>query len=438
VAGLIIGHPSGTVAPAAAKDARPAGSRTARMQPVRVAHLVSHPIQYYAPLYRELASRPEIDLTVYYYSAASAGEFYDPGFGRSIRWDTPLLDGYRSRFCPSAGRASLNTGWRGRPNWDVVREIIREPYEVVWLHGYNHPTSLLAALGARFSGARLLIREDQTLLDRRPWWKRAAKAVILRALFSQATGLYVGAQNRRYFAHYGMPPDRLLPTPHCVDNRMFRRRAAELRDARAAIRAGFGITDNEPVVLFCGRLIEKKQPLALVEAYARVREDRPCWLLLVGDGTERGAVQDCVQTRKIPGVLLAGFLNQSQLPAAYTAADLLVLPSARHETWGLVVNEAMNFGLPIVASDKVGCAEDLVRPGWNGFVVPHRDVAALARAIATLVADSQMREAFGARSRALVEEYSLERCATGIVAACVRAAHTYACSDASEREGAKP
>jgi len=416
-------------------ERRPLGRGAARTQPVRVAHLVSHPVQYYAPLYRELASRTEIDLTVYYYSAASAREFYDPEFGRTVRWDTPLLDGYRSRFCPSAERNGIDAGWRARPNWDVVREVVRTGYDVVWLHGYNHPTGLLAALGARFSGARVLIREDQTLLDRRPWWKRAAKAVILRALFSQATGLYVGAQNRRYFAHYGMPPERLLPAPHCVDNQMFRQRAAALRGERAAIRAGFGITDDEPVVLFCGKLIEKKQPLVLVEAYERVRSLRPCWLLLVGDGTQRGVIQDLVERRKIPGVLMPGFLNQSQLPAAYVAADLLVLPSAWHETWGLVVNEAMNFGLAIVVSDKVGCADDLVRPGWNGFVVPDRDVAALTRAIATLVADLQMREAFGARSRALVEEYSLERCASAIVAACVRAAHPHPCSDAGEREG---
>jgi glycosyltransferase involved in cell wall biosynthesis len=428
VGSLSDGRSANALAPVEARETRPPEGEAIATRPVRVAHLVSHPIQYYAPLYRELASRPEIDLTVYYYCAATVREFYDPGFARSIRWDTPLLDGYRSRFCSSAERTSLNAGWWNRPNWDVVREIVREGYEVVWLHGYHHPTSLLAALAARATGAHLFIREDQTLLDHRPWWKRIAKAMVLRALFRQATGLYVGVQNWRHYAHYGMPTHRLFAAPHCVDNRMFRERGAALRGQRTAIRAGFGITGDAPVVLFCGKLIEKKQPLALVEAYARVRQEHPCWLLLVGDGAERAAIQDRVTRRQIPGVRMAGFLNQSELPAAYTAADLLVLPSAWHETWGLVVNEAMNFGLPIVVSDKVGCAEDLVRPVWNGFVVPHRDVAALARAVATLVGDSQMREVFGARSRTLVEEYSLERCANGIIAACL---------DGRRREGAK-
>jgi glycosyltransferase involved in cell wall biosynthesis len=385
---------------------------------VSVAHLVSHPVQYYVPLYRELASRPAIALTVYYYSSATLREFHDPGFGRAVRWDTELLDGYRARFCASAERARVGGGWRRQPNWDVVREVVRGGFDVVWLHGYNHPTSVLAAMAARAVGARLLIREDQTLLDPRPWWKRAAKAVILRALFSQATGLYVGARNRQYFAHYGIPDCRLFAAPHCVDNTLFRARAAALASERQVIRARLGISDGAPVVLFCGKLIDKKQPRLLLEAYDRIRRERACWLLLAGDGAERAAIETFVRSRGLPRVVLAGFLNQSELPAAYTAADLLVLPSAWHETWGLVVNEAMNFGLPVVVSDKVGCAADLVRHGWNGFVVPHRDAEALAEAIGRLVVDPLLRAEFGARSRALVEAYSIERCADGIVAAC--------------------
>jgi len=411
-------HPPG-VAPAL--PGRPPAAGAARARPVRVAHLVSHPVQYYVPLYRALSARPEIELTVYYYSAATIREFFDPGFGRTLRWDTELLDGYRAKFCPSAAGAPASSGWLRRPNWDVVREIARGGWDVVWLHGYNHPTSLLAAAVARARGARLLIREDQTLLESRPWWKRAAKAVALRALFSQASGLYVGEQNRRHFAHYGMPDHRLFPAPHCVDNQVFRARAASLAPQRAALRARLGIIDDAPVVLFCGKLIAKKQPLELLEAFARVRARRPCWLLLAGDGDLRAAIEAAIREHGIPGVLLPGFLNQSELPGAYAAADLLVLPSAWHETWGLVVNEAMNFSLPVVVSDKVGCAADLVRPGWNGIVVPHTDVGALARAIGVLVAHDDVRAELGRHGRELVDAYSVERCADGIVAACTSA-----------------
>ncbi len=135
----------------------------------------------------------------------------------------------------------------------------------------------------------------------------------------------------------------------------------------------------------------------------------------------RSAVEDAVERRRIPNVLMPGFLNQTERPKAYTAADIFVLPSAFQETWGLVVNEAMNFPLPIIVSGKAGCAEDLVRPRWNGFVIPHRNIEVLAEAIARLVGDEGTRLEFGERSLRLISEYSIEACADGIVAAYLTA-----------------
>jgi glycosyltransferase involved in cell wall biosynthesis len=144
----------------------------------------------------------------------------------------------------------------------------------------------------------------------------------------------------------------------------------------------------------------------------------PCWLLLAGDGPLRPVIEEQVRQHVTPGVLMPGFLNQSELPLAYAASDLLALCSS-HETWGLVVNEAMNFGLPIVASDRVGCAADLVKSGWNGFVFPHQDVGALADALGKLIESENMRREFGIRSLELVSNYSVENCADGVLAACL-------------------
>jgi glycosyltransferase involved in cell wall biosynthesis len=278
----------------------------------------------------------------------------------------------------------------------------------------------MAVAAARARGMRVLLRDEQTLLHRRPPHIAAAKEIALRALYSQCSALYIGEENRRYFARYGMPPERMHPARYCVDNTRLQRAAAELAPRRPELRASVGITDDAPVVLFAGKLIAKKQPLALIEAFSRVRAETPCWLLVAGDGPLRAAAERMVDRLRTPDVRFTGFLDEHRLPEAYAAGDVFVLPSRLHETWGLVVNEAMNFGLPVVVSDKVGCAADLVRSGENGVVVAHDSVAALAAAIRALVTDGALRKRFGAASRRIVDSYSIEACADGIVAACTQ------------------
>lgn len=387
------------------------------MRRVRVAHLVSHPIQYFAPLYRELARRPEIDLTVYFFSDATARRYFDRGFGREVAWDTPLLGGYRHVFVPSACRTPIGGPFWRRRNVDLVRALAVSPPDVVWAHGYAHLTSWLAFGAARLRRTPFLLREEQTLLSPRAPWRRAIKAAPLRLLLGSAHGLAIGEANARYLLHYGLAAERLFRAPYCVDNDFFTRQAAELSGLRDDLRASFGITDGAPVILFVGKFEPTKNLGVLLEAFDRAVREKSAWLLLVGDGP----LAEEIRRRGHGRVLMPGFLNQSDLGRAYAAADALVLPSAS-ETWGLVVNEAMNFGLPVVVSDRVGCAQDLVEPGSNGFVFPHDDPEALADVLRLLIDDGELRRRFGETSRAIVSRYSIEACADGIVAACLGAA----------------
>jgi glycosyltransferase involved in cell wall biosynthesis len=194
------------------------------------------------------------------------------------------------------------------------------------------------------------------------------------------------------------------------------------------LRRSFGITDDAPVVLFAGKFDPQKNVGLLLDAFEEVRREHDAWLLLVGDG----AMGPEIRERAAERVLTPGFLNQSELTHAYAAADVFVLPSVS-ETWGLVVNEAMNFGLPVVVSDRVGCGEDLVREGENGFVVAHDDPIALADALRALVGNAELRRRMGARSRELVSSYTITACADGIVAACLAACG--GCAVHAEAEG---
>jgi glycosyltransferase involved in cell wall biosynthesis len=390
-------------------------------RPLRVAHLVSHPIQYYIPLYRALSKKENIDLTVFFYTAMGMDGYFDRDFGKEIRWDIDLTSGYRSVFLADSG-VSFKPGFFQLPNWKLLWLLLRGRYDVIWIHGYQHTNTLAAKIISLICGYGFLIREDQTLLEPRSLRKHLLKKLVFTMLFSgkRAGALYTGLNSRKHFQHYGVSDSRLFPAVHSVDDAFFSEQALSLASERSQLRLSWGITDDAPVVLFAGKLIEKKQPLLLLEAFGRVASKRACWLLFVGDGPLAPDVrQACTDFGIADRVILAGFLNQQELPMAYIAADLFVLPSSAHETWGLVVNEAMHFGLPIIASDHVGCVPDLVHEAVNGFVFPAQDLLALSEALQALIDDRELRIEFSKRSVEIIKQYTVENCAESIKEACL-------------------
>jgi glycosyltransferase involved in cell wall biosynthesis len=395
-------------------------------RPLRVLAAAAGPVFYQTPLYQRLAADPRIDLTVLFASSGGVRP-YDAGLGgRPVVWDVDLLDGYNSRFVKKADRNEAGAGFLGLRDLDIVGPILGGRWDALWVHGYSYLTLWLAIAAATVRGIPVLVREEQTLLHERPVPRRWLRAAVLRGLFARASGLYIGSNNRRFFAHHGIPAERLHFVPYCVDNAALQQQAAELADRRAELRAGLGIGPGAgPVVLFVGKLIPKKQPLLALEAFAGVRRELPCTLLVVGEGELEGAMRARVARDGIPDVRFAGFLNRGQIAQAFAAANLFVLPSGRHETWGLVVNEAMNFALPVVVSDKVGCAADLVTDGDNGFVVAAGQAGPLISALRKLVESADLRQAMGRRSRERIDRWHYGLAAQGIIEACQAAAATH-------------
>jgi glycosyltransferase involved in cell wall biosynthesis len=241
--------------------------------------------------------------------------------------------------------------------------------------------------------------------------------LVLHGLFRNATGLYVGSNNHDFFQAYGVAEDRLFPAPYCVDNHHLQEEAQKLAPERAHIRQRWGLHASDPVILYVGKLTRKKSPLVLLEAFDRVYARHQCQLLVVGEGPLEAEMKRQVADRRLEGVVFAGFLNRSEISSAYAAADVFCLPSVLHETWGIVVNEAMNFSLPVVVSDKVGSARDLVHSGRNGAIVPSEDAGALAMALEELVADGPRRRRYGRESLEIISSWNVESAAEGIVAA---------------------
>lgn len=387
-------------------------------RPYKLAYLVSHPIQYQAPLLRRIAEDPDIDLKVFFCSDVSVRQYHDEGFGRTVEWDVPLLDGYEHRFLPGWMTDAPPTVLRPI-NHGLAAELRRDGYDALWTHGYLRHYHFLSMLRARLAGRVVLCRaEAWSMSTRRGPLKNAAKKLMYAALRRICHGwLTIGTANRAYYEANGMAPDTLFPVPYAVDNEYFRDRAAAAAPHREALRAELGLPPGRPVVLFASKFIGRKRPGDLVDAFARIADlpqcRRPC-LLMVGDGELAATVKARARELGISdSVFFPGFRNQSELPALYDLCDLFVLPSVV-EPWGLVVNEVMNAARPIITSDEVGAAQDLVRDGENGFVFPAGDVEALADRMREVLSDPERAERMGAASAEIIAGWGFEEDVAGL------------------------
>ena len=390
------------------------------MTPFRVAYLVSHPIQYQVPLLQRLAAHPQITLHVYYMTDQGAAPSRDPEFGVDVQWDIPLLEGYEWTLLRN------RSPWPGADHVlrfihpAIAAAIRRGRYDALIVHGYAHATEWLAFLSAGKNRTPILLRGESTLVGQRAPWVAAAKRLALGALLRRIHGaLAIGTLNRDFYRAYGVPEERIFWVPYAVDNDRFRADADRWQSSRAQLRQTLGLPPDVPVVLYVGKLIERKRPLDLLDAYARVAADHPAAVVFVGEGAERPRLDAAIARHGLSRISITGFVNQGEIARYYAAADALVLPSS-HEPWGLVLNEGMCFGLPVVASDAVGAAPDLVRADDNGFVYPVGDVSALAHVLRRLLTDQALRARMGARSREIVAAFSYDVDVEGILAALHR------------------
>lgn len=383
----------------------------------RLAILTSHPIQYQVPLFRALASVPEIDLHVFFCCRWGAEWCRDPGFGISFSWDIPLLDGYQYTFLRNVSLRPGPSHFLGVINSGIVTAILRGGFDAVWVNGWAHATNWIAWAGAAASRVPILLRGESDGLAEPNGLKGIVKRVVLKLFFSQVAGfLAIGANNTNFYKSYGVPEKRIFWTPYAVDNNFFMEQASKLKGHKRALREKEGLPPDLPVILYCGKLQEKKRPLDLLEAFAVLNGRPSSSLVLVGDGPLRPRMERFVTERRLTNVTFLGFRNQQELPVCYGMADVLVLPSS-FEPWGLVVNEAMCFGLPVITSDRVGAAADLVREGVNGFTNPVGNVLALVQCLRKILVDERGRQEMGCQSRKIISRWGINEDVEGLVKA---------------------
>ncbi len=386
------------------------------MTATRLAIVVSHPIQYYAPWFRHLAQQPDLEVRVFHLWDFGVTAQVDRGFGQTVQWDIPLLDGYPSEFVPNVSRDPGTHHFRGLDNPELVPRLLAWKPDAILLFGYAYLSHLRVILSRRLHSVPLLFRGDSHDLARPPGWRTRFSRLARKLLFRRFAGvLAVGRANEDYFRNCGVPEARIHRVPHCVDNARFQAAAPEALGEAVAWRRELGIPGDALVYLFVGKLEAKKRPLDLLAAFKRLgsnpgKADSQAVLLYVGSGEEEDQLRNEAGSTLGKTVFLAPFQNQSAMAKVYAAGDVLVLPScSESETWGLAVNEAMNLGRPAIVSSQVGCGPDLIREGETGWTFPAGDVGALAGILGKAHAAGREGLAIlGARAREQLAGYSYE------------------------------
>ena len=357
-----------------------------------------------------MAKEDNIDLLVLYCSDQNIKGHLDKGFGVNVQWDIPLLEGYNYKFLKNnSWKPSIFTGFFGLLNFSIFRELKKEKGSFLVIHGWAHATNILAVIAAKLYGLKLCLRSENPLnqeLLKSPlslFFRRLFFKYFFFRLFDYF--FYIGEQNKKLYVYYGVKDEKLVFTPYAVDNERLQGEYVKYKDIKMQLRQELGFPQNKIIILTSGKYIEKKQPLDLLKAY-RLLDDDNAVLVFLGEGELRKEMENYIRENNLNNVFLTGFKNQTEVGKYFAAADIFVLTSGVGETWGLVVNEAMNFALPVVVNELVGCAKDLACYD-NGFVFStHNDLAEILK---KLMGNPAMIKRMGNASLEKIKDYSYNK-----------------------------
>jgi glycosyltransferase involved in cell wall biosynthesis len=364
-----------------------------------------------------------VSLTVYYAHEQSPKEQAEAGFNVEFEWDNDPLGGYEYRWLnnvSSRRSKSIFLRYNTPDIYDIVREGGFSGFLVL---GWNYLSAWQACRACLKSGVPVFMRGDSQLRNRRSALLLLLKRFVYPYGLGRFSGhLYVGARNREYLVKYGVPAKRLYFAPHFVDCGYFQAaaEAAESSGQCSRIRGHHGIPESAFVYTFVGKLIEKKRPgdfLEGIRRYLQQDNGRDIHALVVGDGPLGASLRKAAEALG-DRVHFTGFINQSEMPAYYRVADVVVLPSDARESWGLVVNEAAACGRPAIVSEEVGCRPDLIDNEHTGFSYAVGDCAQLVDRMAA--ASRVCTESLGAVRRALADnsrQYSIPKATDGLLSA---------------------
>ncbi|TSJ35979.1 glycosyltransferase family 4 protein [Mucilaginibacter corticis] len=364
----------------------------------KLAIVTTHPIQYYAPLFQLLNSRGRINIKVFYTLGKPGKPRNDPGFGKPVSWDIPLLEGYDFEWIQNTAAKPGSDHFCGVVNPGVTDRIKEWAPDAILIYGWAYHGHLQVM---RFFKNKVPVyfRGDSTLLNEKPGLKQLFKTLFLRWVYRHVDhAFYVGQHNKAYFKKYGLKEHQLSFAPHAIDNKRFEeKRTDEVKELHASLN----LNAEDILVLFAGKLEPVKNVATLLSAFINLDREN-LHLLLVGNGVNEPELKSMAHASSYSSnIHFLDFKNQSYMPVLYQSADLFCLPS-KSETWGLSVNEAMACSKAILVSDKVGCAPDLVKEGLNGAVFEAGSVPDLSATLDRITGSKNQLGELGRRSALMI------------------------------------
>lgn len=380
------------------------------MKQKRIYFLQSHAIQYHSPLYDLFAEQENIHFKVLYcsdYGLEASGKRYHPEFGELPNWDIDLVNRHPYEILKNyAFKKGIFKGFFGLINWGLFKKLKHEKPDLLVILGWNYFTLVYAVICCKLLNIKVYVRGDNTLdFDKgisllKKWFKKVYFGKLLFPLYNKIG--WVGEKNKAYFQSYGVEDRKLIKLPHAIDNKRFRSFFLDNVDRLNLIKIKLNLASDFNIMFF-GRLNKTKRILDLLNAIKYVKGNVE--LVLVGDGAEKEAIERYAEANEIKNFRITGFKNQLAIMEYYLSADAVVMASNYRETWGLIINEALNFNLPVIVSSEVGCSIDLVQES-NGFIFPVGDIQKLAGSIQFLINHPEERKKMGEESGKIIENYS--------------------------------
>ena len=372
------------------------------MKKHRVVILTEIMSPYRVPVFNILSEDPNIELDVLFFAEAESRREWRIS-KKNINFNHKVIKGIIIGRSLHDDPISFN--------YLAIIELIKGRYDTIIVGGYHHPTNWFAFIYACITRKRLVLYSETTLENIRS--KNLVKEQLKRLFVKHSTAFFVpGTPQRRYLVSLGAKQHNIKIAPNAVDTELFKKATQVFKGSKEEAKKKLGIRGD--VLLYVGSMIDAKGVQDLIRAFSSINKNRPNTnLVLVGEGPDRKKYESICRDKGIKGVKFTGFKDQEDLPNYYASADIFVFPTYT-DAWGLVINEAMLSGLPIVCSARAGAAEDLVKQDENGFIYNPGDIEAIRGYILRLLENKKLTEYMGKRSREIIANYTPEKMALGI------------------------